>query len=51
MMIADILVILIILIAVVWAISSIVGARKKGKHCIGCPYSGDCSGKDCGGKK
>ena len=48
-MLADILVVLIILVAVVWAISSIVGTGKKRKHCMGCPYAGDCSGKDCGG--
>lgn len=47
MMIADILVVLIIMIAVAWAIFSIVNARKKGKHCMGCPYSGACSGKTC----
>ncbi len=45
----------IIIIAVLIAVVGIAGfyiykAKKSGKKCIGCPYSGSCSGENgCGG--
>ena len=38
-----------IIFAVGGAVFYIVRSKKKGRHCIGCPYSEECGGKmSCG---
>lgn len=46
---ANIIVIAILAIIVALAGGYIYKEKKKGKKCIGCPYSGECSG-NCSGK-
>lgn len=42
--------IILILLLIVGAISVyLYRAKKRGEHCIGCPYAKECSG-GCGGK-
>ncbi|MBR3804021.1 MAG: FeoB-associated Cys-rich membrane protein [Clostridia bacterium] len=48
---ATIITIVIIALIVGGASFYIIRAKKKGKKCIGCPYSDACSKKDCNGEK
>ncbi len=50
-MIADIIVVIILLFAVVGALFYIYRAKKKGRKCIGCPYSEQCGKKSCSDNK
>lgn len=34
--------------AVILAVRYIIKEKKKGNHCIGCPYAGSCQKKNCG---
>jgi hypothetical protein len=34
--------------AVFFAVRYIIKEKKKGNHCIGCPYAGSCQKKNCG---
>ena len=47
----DIIVIFIVACILGAAAGYIIKAKKKGRKCIGCPYSGSCSGScsGCGG--
>lgn len=45
----DFIIIFIILLIVGLALGYIIRSKKKGKGCIGCPYSGSCS--SCCSKK
>ncbi len=45
----DIIIVIVLLVivgSIVWYLRS---AKKRGKHCIGCPCSEQCSGKCSGG--
>jgi LPXTG-motif cell wall-anchored protein len=46
-------IIAIIIIAVIISLSAlaIIISKKKGKKCIGCPYSCECSKKNCNSNK
>ena len=44
----DLILIALILIIIATAVIYIYHAKKKGKHCIGCPFAKECTGK-CGG--
>lgn len=46
----DFVIILILLLIVGLSSGYIIRSKKKGKGCIGCPYSGSCS-SCCSGKK
>lgn len=39
----------VLVVLVGLAIRYIYKAKKSGKGCIGCPYSGQCGGGSCGG--
>ena len=43
-MLATVIATLVIITAVYLAVRYIYKEKKKGKACIGCPYSGSCSG-------
>ncbi len=45
----DIIVIIIIALIVGAATAYIIREKKKGKKCIGCPYSDSCSARSKGG--
>ena len=47
---ADIIIGSIIILAVIFAVGYIIKAKRNGKKCIGCPYSGSCGGS-CGESK
>ena len=47
---ADIIIGTIIGLAVIFAVGYIIKAKRNGKKCIGCPYSGSCGG-NCGESK
>jgi hypothetical protein len=49
MQVADIIVIAIIALMAIIATTYIIREKKKGKKCIGCPYSGSCGSKSCTG--
>ncbi len=44
--IANIVIIMILLAAVSGACAYIYKEKKRGRHCIGCPYSGACPKKN-----
>ena len=46
---ADVVIVLILIVIVGGAAGYIVKEKKKGTRCIGCPHSGTCGGKHCGG--
>lgn len=50
---ANVICVIVVAAAVGLAALFIIKEKKKGKHCIGCPYAQDCakarSGKGCGG--
>lgn len=46
-MITDTIIVIILLIAIVGALFYIYRAKKKGRKCIGCPYSEQCEKKSC----
>lgn len=43
----NIILIAIILAIVLAALGYVYKAKKKGQHCIGCPYAGNCSNGKC----
>ena len=43
----DIIVILVLAVIIVGVSAYIIKQKKKGKKCIGCPYSSECSKKNC----
>ena len=45
----DIIIVLIVLVVIFISSLYIIREKKKGKKCIGCPYSGQCQGS-CKGK-
>lgn len=47
----DYVVIAIIVLAIGGAVFYVIREKKKGKKCIGCPYSCSCQNKSCGDKK
>ncbi|MBE6582970.1 MAG: FeoB-associated Cys-rich membrane protein [Ruminococcaceae bacterium] len=46
-MITNIIIISVIVLIVLGASLYIVKQKKKGRKCIGCPHSGECSKKNC----
>lgn len=46
-MIADIILVLVLLIIAGGAVRYIYKAKKRGEHCIGCPYAKQCGSKSC----
>ena len=48
-MLTNIIAVAVILLVVGGAVLYIALAKKKGKKCIGCPYSGTCQGAKNGG--
>lgn len=48
---ADFILIIVLLFILTFAGLYVYRAKKKGKKCIGCPDSGACRGKCCGGEK
>ena len=44
---ADVIVVAVVVLAIAAAVYYIYRAKKNGKKCIGCPYSGQCGGR-CG---
>ncbi len=48
---SDIIVISVIALIIGAATAYIIISKKKGKKCIGCPYSSCCSRKNCGKDK
>lgn len=48
---ANVIIILILLILVGAAAAYIRKEKKKGTHCIGCPYSSTCAKQHCGGEQ
>ena len=41
-------VLVVILLAIAGsAIGYLYGAKKRGEHCVGCPYAKQCSSKSC----
>lgn len=47
----DVIIILVLVAIIGGATLYICREKKKGKKCIGCPYSGSCSSKNCGEKE
>ena len=47
----DYVIVGIVLAIAGFATGYIIRAKKKGKKCIGCPYSCSCQNKSCGDKK
>ncbi len=45
--IGNIVVVAVLALVLFGAVFYIVREKKKGRHCIGCPYAGACGGK-CG---
>ncbi len=43
----DIIIIASVLLVITAASLYIIKQKKKGKKCIGCPYAGECSKKNC----
>ncbi len=43
----NVIVISVIVIIILGALFYIVREKKKGRKCIGCPHSGECSKKNC----
>lgn len=50
-MIENIIIIAIVIAIVAAIITYLVRAKKRGEHCIGCPYAKQCSGKCHGENK
>ena len=48
---ADIIVIAAIVLIIGLALAYIIISKKRGKKCIGCPYSSSCGGCHCGKDK
>ena len=46
-MITNIIIISVFVLIVLGASFYIVKQKKKGRKCIGCPHSGECSKKNC----
>ena len=44
----EIIAIIIIAVIITLSVLAIVISKKKGKKCIGCPYSNVCNKKNCG---
>ena len=48
---ADVIVIIILAVSLYAAFFYICREKKKGRHCIGCPMAGDCTGAQMCSKK
>ena len=51
MVLADWIVIAVIALAVGGAVAYLIRAKKKGRKCVGCPYSNNCSSCQCASQK
>jgi len=44
---ADIILVIILILVVGGAVSYLYKAKKRGEHCIGCPYAKQCKNGSC----